>query len=292
MILCLAANPSVDRLFEVEELRTGETHRPAGFVQAAGGKGLNAARAAVTLGAEVRVATILAGHAGRWLERQLAQAGIPVDAVWVDGESRSSLSVAHGDEGRLTEFYEHGVHVSPKAWAEFAAAVAGRSADAAWTTISGSLPPGAPADGYAGLRLAGPCAVDTIEQRPAAPAVVKLNAAEAASLTGIDTSTVDGALAAADSLRADEGAGLVTRGPQGAVLVTSETAVVGRLDAPGRYPVASGDCFLAGLVTALAGGAGWPTRCAWRWGPPPPTPPSPAPPISSAPTPSGWPSWP
>jgi 1-phosphofructokinase family hexose kinase len=257
VILCLAANPSIDRLFEVDELRAGETHRPQEFVQAAGGKGLNAARAAAILGAQVQVVTILAGHAGRWLERELERAGIPVDAVWVEGESRSSLSVAHGDEGQLTEFYEHGVHVSPAAWAEFAATAGRCSAQAAWTTISGSLPPGAPADGYRGLELPCPTAVDTIEQRPAAPALVKLNAAEAAQLTGVDTSTVDGALAAAEALRAADGAGSVTRGPEGAVLVAPKVSVVGMLDAPGRYPVASGDSFLAGMVTARAGGADW-----------------------------------
>ena len=46
MIVCLAANPSVDRLFEVERLVKGDIHRPSGFVQVAGGKGLNVARAA------------------------------------------------------------------------------------------------------------------------------------------------------------------------------------------------------------------------------------------------------
>ena len=132
------------------------------------------------------------------------------------------------------------------------------SAEAAWTTISGSLPPGAPADGYRTLAVGGPCAADTIEQRPAACAVVKLNAAEASQLTGIDTSTEDGALAAAEALRAADGAGAVTRGADGAVLVAGDgSALAGRLDAPGRYPVGSGDSFLAGLVTARAAGAGW-----------------------------------
>ena len=46
MIVCLAANPSVDRLFEVERLVKGDIHRPSSFVQVAGGKGLNVARAA------------------------------------------------------------------------------------------------------------------------------------------------------------------------------------------------------------------------------------------------------
>lgn len=258
MIVCLAANPSIDRLFEVDELRTGETHRPDEFVQVAGGKGLNAARAAVILGAQVQVVTILAGHAGRWLERQLERAGIPAHGVWVEGESRSSLSVAHGGEGQLTEFYEHGVTVAPDSWREFAQAAARYSAEAAWTTVSGSLPPGAPADGYRTATLSSPCAADTIEQRPLACDLVKLNAAEAAGLTGIDSSTAEGAIAAARELRAEGGAAAVTRGADGAVLVAADGSVlVGSLDAPGRYPVGSGDSFLAGLVTARAAGAGW-----------------------------------
>ena len=53
VIVCVAANPSVDKLFEVERLVPGDIHRPIGFVQVAGGKGLNVARAAHALGAEV-----------------------------------------------------------------------------------------------------------------------------------------------------------------------------------------------------------------------------------------------
>jgi hypothetical protein len=68
VIVCVAANPSIDKLFEVERLIDGAIHRPVGFVQVAGGKGLNAARAAHSLGAEVQVAAILRGYAGKWLE--------------------------------------------------------------------------------------------------------------------------------------------------------------------------------------------------------------------------------
>ena len=53
MIVCVAANPSVDKLFQVELVVPGGIHRPSGYVQVAGGKGLNAARAAATLGADV-----------------------------------------------------------------------------------------------------------------------------------------------------------------------------------------------------------------------------------------------
>ena len=258
MIVCAAANPSIDRLFEVEQLRPGEVHRPALHAQVAGGKGLNAARAAATLGADVRVVTILAGHAGRWLEHELEREGIPVESIWVDGESRSSLSVADRAGAGLTEFYEDGVAITAEAWRRFAAHTSTLSRSAAWVTISGSLPPGAPADGYAGLELECAVAADTVEARPASADLVKVNAAEAARLTGLETGTAEGALAAARALRSGDGAGAVTRGPEGAVLVTPDgAALTGTLDAPGRYPVGSGDSFLAGLVVARAAGAGW-----------------------------------
>jgi 1-phosphofructokinase family hexose kinase len=257
VIVCAAANPSIDRLFEVERLEPGTVHRPGTFAQVAGGKGLNVARAAASLGAEVQVVTILAGHAGRWLEDELEREGIPVQAVWVDGESRSSLSVADRARHGLTEFYEHGVEVGPDAWRRFATAASVLSYAAAWLTVSGSVPPGSPPDGYRQLAPACALGLDTVAPRPGGAELVKLNAAEAAEATGIATDTDEGAAAAARALAGD-GAGCVTRGADGAVLALPDGAALhGSLDAHGPYPVASGDSFLAGLVCARAAGAGW-----------------------------------
>lgn len=259
MIVCVAANPSIDKLFEVERLTPGAIHRPLGFVQVAGGKGLNAARAAAALGAEVRVAAILGGHAGRWVAEELERHGIALEPVWVGGETRSSLSVADRSGAGLTEFYERGAEVTAAAWDELAAVSRRLSAGAAWLTVSGSLPPGVPADGYRRLTPICPCAADTHAIPPDGAAIVKLNAVEAAAATGVDTSTVEGALAAAERLCGRPGgAGAVTRGGDGAVLISSGgDALVGTLAAPGRYPVGSGDAFLAGLVVARERGAGW-----------------------------------
>jgi 1-phosphofructokinase family hexose kinase len=252
VILCVAANPSIDRLFQVERFAPGAIHRPAGFVQVAGGKGLNVARAAAQLGGGVRAAALLGGHAGRWIAEQLADEGVELHAAWAASETRSSLSVAGAPEG-LTEFYENGSPVSPDEWAAFAAMVARLAAESSWMTLSGSLPPGAPADGYVGLIPRTRTALDSrADGIDAGPAVVKLNEAEAGA-------GADGALAAARAIRERSGgAAIVTRGREGAVLVTPEgEAMAGRLDAEGGYPVGSGDAFLAGLVVALDRGAGW-----------------------------------
>jgi 1-phosphofructokinase family hexose kinase len=259
VILCVAANPSVDRLFAVERLTPGTIHRPAEFVQVAGGKGLNVARSAKALGAEVTAAALLGGHAGRWIAEQLQAEEVPLRAVWAVAETRSSLSVAGAREG-LTEFYEHGLPVQPVEWAAFAELLSSLMPGAVWTTLSGSLPPGAPADGYERLMGSGPVALDARNRAiDAGPAIVKLNAAESAQATGIDTANAEGARAAAETLRRRSGgAAVVTRGTDGAVLVAPDgSSLEGRLAAVGPYPVGSGDAFLAGLVVALERGSGW-----------------------------------
>ena len=255
MILCVAANPSIDRLFGVERLTPGSIHRPAEFAQVPGGKGLNVARSAAALGGEVTAAALLGGHAGRWIAEQLGADGVPLRATWSDVETRSSLSVAGATEG-LTEFYEHGHPVTPGEWEAFEELVRSLMPDAAWTTLSGSLPAGAPSDGYARLIGSGTVALDAFAPGiDAGPAIVKLNAAEAAHATGLD----DARAAARELQRRSGGAAIVTRGEQGAVLVSPEGDVLeGRTAAAGPYPVGSGDAFLAGLVVALDRGAGWP----------------------------------
>ena len=273
MIVCLAANPSLDRLFEIERLVKGDIHRPLGFVQTAGGKGLNVARAVHALGADVRAVALLRGHAGKWLDEALAAEGVRCEAVWTHGENRASLSVADRETGGLTEFYERGSEVPASAWPELLHAVGELLGEAKWLTISGSLPMGAPEDGYADVvaeaRAAGVrAALDAEGERlrkalGSQPDVVKVNAAEAAELLGVPTARRDEALAAAQKLRDLAGggghAGLVTRGADGVVLAAPDGMLYeGMLYVRGRYPVGSGDAFLAGLVTGLNAGEDWP----------------------------------
>jgi fructose-1-phosphate kinase PfkB-like protein len=151
VIVALAANPSIDKLFEIERLVRGDIHRPLGFVQTAGGKGLNVARAANALGADVAAVALLRGHTGRWLAEQLAAEGVATVAVWTHGENRSSLSVADRETRGLTEFYEHGSEVPSSAWTELGHVAVSTWVPGGWLTISGSMPQGAPDDGYRDL---------------------------------------------------------------------------------------------------------------------------------------------
>ena len=75
-LLFIAANPSIDRLYEVDRFVPGEIHRPPRNVAVAGGKGLNAARAAATLGGSVIAVGIVAGRARAGIEERLAPRGV------------------------------------------------------------------------------------------------------------------------------------------------------------------------------------------------------------------------
>jgi 1-phosphofructokinase family hexose kinase len=272
-IVFVAANPSIDRLYEVDRLTPGAIHRPVALAAVPGGKGLNAARAAARLGGRVTAVGILAGRSGDWIAETLAARG--VDARWVrsGGETRTCVSILDRATGAMTEFYERGELVDADSWNVLEGLVAdelGRG-DVGALALSGSLPPGTPTDGFgrlaglARLAAAGSRAlavlVDTYGRALDAvlaerPAVVKINADEASEATGITVSDARSAEAAGARLR-DDGARsvVITLGPDGAVVVTA--AGSHRLTPPGirgAYPVGSGDAFLGGLAVSLIKG--------------------------------------
>jgi 1-phosphofructokinase family hexose kinase len=277
MILAVAGNPSIDKLFEVDRLKPGDIHRPEHFVPLPGGKGIHVAQVATALGARAIVTGLLAGHAGRWVAQELEAEGVEARFVWTEGETRSSLSVADRETGRLTEFYEAGTPITDSQWRELEAMVAELMTEARWLSLAGSLPPGTSVEGYGRLiamaREAGVLsAVDsrsdalahTLESRPD---LVKINVHEAAELLG---ESVDGAgecLRAATEIRARIGgeghAAVITMGEDGMVVVDpSGERWRGRLYVRGRYPVGSGDSVLAGILVALDRGEPWPQAIA------------------------------
>jgi 1-phosphofructokinase family hexose kinase len=265
VIVFACAHPSIDKLFEVERLTPGAIHRPTSFVQVAGGKGLNAARGAAQLGAEVRAVALLGGHAGGWIEDALAEESIDARFARGSHETRSCLSAADEETGGLTEFYEDGPSVEPEVWEAFEAEIEEALVDAAWIALSGSIPAGAPADGYAGIAASARSsgvrvAVDArgvfLEHALSSePDVVKVNVGEAAQILESRTTNDDPVVVAMDLRRragGDGHAAVVTLGTDGTIAVDPDGRVFrGALDVRGRYSVGSGDAFLGGLLTAL-----------------------------------------
>jgi 1-phosphofructokinase family hexose kinase len=265
-LVCVAPNPAIDRTYEVARLTPGTIHRPVRAVAVPGGKGLNVARSAHHLGADVVAVTILRGHAGRWVEEALAAASVPVRAVWADGETRTCVSLRDPATPGLTEIYDPGEAVSPDAWRDLEALAGVESAAASILTISGGVPPGVDDGAFARLSRAaaangarvlfdvyGGALREALAERPW---LVKVNEAEAGDLLGVEVAGEEAARrAAVELIGRGAGRAIVTRGAAGAIAVTGdETWAVGTAGTEGHYPVGSGDAFLGGLATGLLEG--------------------------------------
>lgn len=281
MIVCVAGNPAIDKLFEVQTVRPGEIHRPGAFIPLPGGKGIHVAQVATALGAEAIATGILGGHHGRWLSETLADEGVPGVFAWAQaGETRSCLTVADRATGGLTEFYEDGITASEADWAELARIVDELLARGpSWLAMAGSVPAADGVAGYAelvraaraaGVRSAvdsrGPDLARAIEQQPD---LVKINAPEAAELLDAEVQGITRARDAAQAIRERSGgdghAVVITLGEQGMVLIDPRgEAWHGVVAVHGDYPVGSGDAFFAGLLVALSDDAAAPEPDAWR----------------------------
>ncbi len=262
MIVCIAANPAIDRLLEVKSVHVGQIHRPYRVTAVPGGKGLNAARAAAALGGRVKAVTLVGGHAGRWIDEQLLAQGVPASCAWHSYETRTCVSVVGDEDTGLTEFYEPGTPVTVEEWNTFEKLASAEVAAASVVTFSGSLPPGAAVDGMARLaRRAHAGGARVICDSYGEPlritlaqtvVTVKVNAQEATEMTDVPVISPQTEVEAAHALRRQGAeAAVVTIGADGAVVVERSGVYFCGVGPFGRYSVGSGDAFLAGLAVAL-----------------------------------------
>ncbi|MGI3782442.1 MAG: 1-phosphofructokinase family hexose kinase [Janthinobacterium lividum] len=261
MIHTLGLSPSLDVVYVLDAVTPGSIHRPRSVVRLAGGKSLNVARALDRLGRPVRAVAPLAGPLGDLVADLLVPTGVELVRLSTTAPTRMCVSAADATAGTLTEFYEVAPPAGGSELGQVEEALA-RVAPGDWLAFSGSVPPGVDLDRLAalladvrgrGVRLAvdthGPVLPLLLEV--AAPDVVKINRAEAAEL--VDRDPADLVELGAAVRAAGAGVLVLTDGSAGAVgwdddggwRVTTDAA-------PGGYPVGSGDCFLAGLVAALA----------------------------------------
>lgn len=267
MILCVTPNPAVDRTLVVPRVKVGEIVRASQSIVAAGGKGLNVARVAHQLGADVTCSGFLGGHSGRLVADLAEQAGLSGAWTWIDGETRTCVIAVDPSGHDATVFNEQGPSVTAEDWRRLhpQAVEVARRADA--ICVSGSLPPGSDSHDYArlleGLRDTGtPTLVDTSGAALAAALAVegigiKINGDEASAIVGEPVRNVGQACRAARDLhRRTGGMVVLTLGAAGAVLANAD----GTWHA---WPptlrivstVGSGDAFLAGFVVGLTHGA-------------------------------------
>jgi len=272
MILVVSLNPALDVTHHVAGVDWSGVNRPRQVTAVPGGKGLNVARTLRALGSDVLVAGLAGGVTGEAVSTGLDEAGVASRFTPVAGETRRTFAVVDLASHDTALFNEPGPAVSAAEYAEFLVLYEESLAWCAAVVLSGSLPPGLPADSYAGLAAraaaAGvPVVLDAegpVLRLGAAggPAIAKPNIAELAAAVGRPLAGLAAAAAAAAELRAaGAGAVVVSLGGDGLLAVTGDGTW--RAAPPARLagnPTGAGDAVVAGLAQGLVLGRPWPER--------------------------------
>jgi 1-phosphofructokinase family hexose kinase len=276
-MLIAGPNLTIDRTIGVDRFDLGHIHRAVQVEARIGGGGANAARVAKLVGGPAKLITVIPEIDAATLSESLGREGISVEWVRCRGQVRVATILREG-VGRMSVLNEPGPAVDPREWEAFVRLARSRLRRDHVLLCSGSLPPGAPADGYAYLarqaRHAGsPCVVDVAGEALAATiesgeGLVTPNLAEAESLlhgpraeaVHAEEDPPERAQAAANQLvRAGAPSAVVTAGKAGAAY--AEQGPKGRhgwVTAPSveaRSPIGAGDAFASGLGLRLEAGA-------------------------------------
>jgi 1-phosphofructokinase family hexose kinase len=261
VIITVTPNTALDVTYEVDALTRHASHRVRQVTERAGGKGLNVASVLATLGHEVLVTGLAGGATGAQIRADLEHRGIAHAFAEADGEARRTLTVVSAADGDATVFNEPGPAQSAEAWQALHDHLGDLVARTGTTVVvlSGSLPPGVPADGYASLvrlcREAGAAVVLDADGEAlrlglgAGPELVKPNRVELAEATGAHD--VAAGLQRLRALGARDV--VVSAGAEGLTWYAADgTAVRARLEASlDGNPTGAGDAVVAALAAGL-----------------------------------------
>ena len=269
MIITVTLNAAIDKTLAVPNFRRGRRHRAVEQTAAAGGKGVNVARALRSLGQPVIATGVAGGPTGTRIVEHLTEEGILNDFVRIREESRTSTAVVDPTNGEQTEINEHGPHVSEGELELFVDKLLYLAKGAAVCVLAGSLPRGVDAALYARIieemKRLGVITVLDAEGEPmrvaarSAPAVVSPNELEAEGLVGHEFSDED------DRRRGVRE--MVDLGPRESIMTLTDGCLALLGDGSERRiyratleplepvsTVGSGDAFLAGFVAARYAG--------------------------------------
>lgn len=276
MIYTVTLNPAVDRELTVATLEYDTVLRATHWQVDCGGKGFNVARMLAALGLESVALAFAGGRSGELLRDGLQDLGITTDFVWVEGETRTNVSIVSQAHDHYIKVNEPGPTIAAARQAELLDKIRGLAREGDLWVLAGSLPPGVPPTIYAdvieSLRACGARAVlDTSGAAlqhgcQAGPYLVKPNAYEAHLLTGLPVdSRAEIVRAAAAVRRLGPANVVVSLGKEGALLLEDGLAwIASSPPIEERNPIGAGDSMVGGLVWGLHQELG--LKGALRWG--------------------------
>jgi 6-phosphofructokinase 2 len=274
-ILTLTVNPAIDRIITVDRLVFEDRAYILSTTEAAGGRGINAARVLTSFGARAMAVTTSGPELGRKYEEMLGRDGFPTEFVKVRHNIRTNLTISDR-QGLSVKLNELGPQLSKAEMTRVRKAVEKLLPSASWLMLCGSLPPGVDPHFYTDLiALAAKHGVNTLLDTDGdpllhgiegAPTLVTPNQSEAERLLNRALITRSNWIEAVRQIK--------TMGPKYVVLSLGSRGVVAASDqgvaevVPPRVealsPIGAGDALAAAIVWSLDRGESF--EDALRWG--------------------------
>ena len=266
MIFTVTLNPAVDRELTVDTISFDTVLRALDWQVDCGGKGFNVARMLKSLGISSMALGFAAGKSGEMLAEKLKALGIETDFIWVEGETRTNVSIVSAENGQYVKVNEPGPTITETDLGLLAKKIGERVVAGDWWVLAGSLPPGVPPTYYselitiiqsAGAKVFLDTSDEALRQNCAAkPLLVKPNDEEAHELTGLPVGTKEEIAAVGTAISAMGPANvIISLGKKGAVLVNDGQAWLAaspKIEA--ANPIGAGDSMVAGVVWGLSKG--------------------------------------
>ena len=266
MILVVGLSPAWQRTLVFEEIIPGKVNRANHVSETASGKGVNVARVASILGAEVTLLTVAGGMCGRLLTTQLMRQELKARVMTVKSETRICQTLL--SRSTTTELVEEAGALSSAEVRDVVRAFRMLVREADLVVLTGTVPKGCGDNFYARLvdestRRGVRVLIDTQQAQlrnalTRLPFLVKINRDELAAATRVDCT---GRTSLLPALRK-----LMRHGPQWAV-ITDGPKNIHVSESPGiqtctftppqveaKNTIGSGDAMMAGIALGLLQG--------------------------------------
>ncbi|GAA0076833.1 1-phosphofructokinase family hexose kinase [Clostridium sp. CTA-5] len=262
MILVINLNASIDKRYEIEDIKKGQVMRARYVENTPGGKGIHVANIATILKEDCIVTGLLGGKNGEFIEEKLNAYGIKNDFIKINGDTRECLAFITDDLVQ-TEILEPGPVVTKREQEHFLNKYNELLEKANVIVASGSIPRNVPKNFYRKLiefanikgkkfllDASGEALKEGIEGKPY---FIKPNKDEIEALTGREILCEEDAIREIKFLQ-DKGIKFIalSLGEKGSIIGFEERfykVTIPKVNVVN--PVGSGDAYVGGIAVAI-----------------------------------------
>jgi 1-phosphofructokinase family hexose kinase len=275
-ILTLTVNPALDRIISVDRLVFEDRAYIESTTEAAGGRGINAARVLTSFDAQAVAITTSGKEIGRKFEAQLQLDTFAKEIVKIGNSIRVNLTISDR-QGLSIKLNELGPSLSPAEQTSLIRATERLLPGASWLMLCGSVPPDVDTHFYATLiRAAAKQKVETLldtdgdallHGMEGKPTIVKPNQSEAERLLNTTLITRSQQIEAVKRIRTlGAKAVVLSLGSRGVIAGSSTQGILEVIPPPvdSLCPIGAGDAMSAAIVWSLSRGDSFSE--ALRWG--------------------------